>query len=88
MNDIITVEQLKAALKEAEKKHAAWLADIKARGKRTGAYSEMRAFWRDVQNRMASPFCYSDAAGKCFEDYWKRTEKITVAAKIRIVTTK
>ena len=48
----------------------------------------MRAFWRDVQNRMTSPFCYSDAAGKCFKDYWKRTEKITVAAKIRIVTTK
>lgn len=88
MNDITTVEQLKDALKEAERKHAAWLADIKANGKRTGAYSEMRAFWRDVQNRIVSPFRYSDAAEKCFKDYWKRTEKITVAAKIKIITTK
>lgn len=88
MNEITTVEQLKAALKDAERKHAAWLADIKASCKRTGAYSESRKIWQDVQHRMASPFCYSEESQKCFMAFWRRTEKATAAAHIRIDTTK
>lgn len=89
MNDEInTIDALRTELAKLKKTFTRWFGELKAAKKRTYPYSEGRAKWQAVQNRMTSKIRYTAEAEKEFHRLFAWEEQEARKLRLRCVTTK